>query len=280
MCYRRAAREDILKKTLCLCLLACFALIGKSAYCDEKDDLIASVMDVTGITRQLGDASNMISTLYTQNQKALDPKYYNKVVDLIAKQFGETAFADYVRKQIRNDYDEGLLRRIIVDYKNPLFIRITQREVESTNEKINGWKASFDYSGVGAARDEIFNRYIDEGKVMDLGEKMLVESLYAFFSTFNMFLAKERKIPDETIQYLLEGAKKELRSERSMADIKIRFAITYEPFSDKELGEYFSFYGSDEGRWMNERFINGVSKAFQQCLMGAAQEIMGILKDA
>jgi|GEM_PF-5607065 len=266
------------KLALCAASLLCLAALG--AYGGPREDLVRKVLDVTGVERQFGDASDAISALYGQQESSIDPKYYRAVLDVVARQFGETAFVDYIEEDIESEYDEASLRRILADYEAPLFQTITRREIETKEGDMQARLPGFDYSKVDPERDRIFSKYIVDADIVGMSEQLAVESLKAFFTTYNLLMPKERKLPDGALEGIYEQARASLRSEESVSGIKKRLAITYEPFSNEELSSYFAFYSSPEGAWLCRRLTDGVSKAFQKCLSNAAQELLGILKDA
>jgi hypothetical protein len=243
------------------------------AYSEAKQDLIAKVLDVTGIEKQFSDLSGVIAAMYQGQQQQLPGEAYGKIIGIINDSFGGTNFSAYILKEMGSGYREDYCLAISKTYESKLFKDVTAREIDTMRPEEVARIEGLDYSKVGASRDAIFESYIEEGKSLDNQKRITASAVRAFIYTYNILLPEGRKIGKDVEAQALQGVEQQLSSPDSRLRTKKYLAMVYEPFTDAQLKEYFAFYSSAAGKWLNGIVFDGFEKGFAACMADAANKL-------
>lgn len=243
------------------------------AFSQAKDKLISSVLEVTGIEKQFTDLSGMIVGMYQGQQAQIPGESYQKIVGVIADSFGGTNFTSYIRKSMEDGYREDYCRKIIKSYESKLFLDVTAREIDVMRPEEMAKLAGFDYSQVPAARDKLFESFMVEGLRLESQKGVTAAAVRAFIYTYNILLPESSKISKDIEAQAIAATEASIDSKETKAQLKVYFAATYESFTDAQLKEYFGFYSSAEGKWLNEVMMKGFEKGFEACMADAANKL-------
>jgi hypothetical protein len=256
-------------------LLVCVAVIACATglLAQGTDELIARLLEVTGTSRQLEQGAGLIATLFEQNRNAYDEDTFSSVQAIIKAQFSDMALLEHVNREFRLGFNEAYCLSLLEAYESELFLRITETEVQSQSPAFEAKVNRFSYESVSKARDAIFERFLEDSRFFELSEALATDSLRAFFVTFNIALPDSRKIPESTVTMALDKVRKQVHSKVERLNEKKRLAVMYAGYSDAELESYFGLYSAAEGQWFTELTVKGMSRAFVECMMNAANAI-------
>jgi hypothetical protein len=262
-------------KRLVKAALAALALSSflAPAYSEPKQELISKVLDVTGIEKQFSDLSGVIAAMYQGQQQQLPGEAYGKIIDIINDSFGGTNFSAYIQKEMGAGYREDYCLAIAKTYESKLFKDVTAREIDAMRPEETARIEGLDYSKVSAGRDGIFESFMEEGKSLENQKRVTTSAVRAFIYTYNILLPEGRKIGKDVEAQALQGVGQQLSSPDSRLRTKKYLAIIYEPFSDAQLKEYFAFYSSAAGKWLNGIVFDGFEKGFAACMTDAANKL-------
>ncbi len=243
------------------------------AFSQSKEKLISSVLEVTGIEKQFTDVSGMVLGMYQGQQGQMPEESYRKIIDVIYDSFIKTDHSSYIEKAMLDDYREDFCRKILSYYESRLFLDITAREIEAGRPEEAAKIADFDYSKVSPARDGLFDSFLDEGNRIGSQKKMTAAAIKAFIYTYNILLPAQSRISSDIEAQAIAAAEASLESKEMRLQTKKALAAIYESFSDAQLEEYFRFYSSAEGMWLNDVVFAGFEKGFESCMIDSANKL-------
>lgn len=243
------------------------------ALAEPKQELMAKVLDVTGIEKQFSDLSGTIAAMYQGQQQQLPGDAYKKIIDVIDDSFGGTNFSRYILKEMAAGYREDYCLAITKAYESALFKDVTAREIDAMRPEEVARIEGLDYSKIRAERDAIFESFMEEGKSLENQKRITTSAVRAFIYTYNVLLPEGRKIGKDVEAQALQGVEQQLASPDSRLRTKKYLAIIYEPFTDAQLKEYFGFYSSAAGKWLNGIVFDGFEKGFAACMTDAANKL-------
>jgi hypothetical protein len=243
------------------------------AYSEPKQELMAKVLDMTGVEKQFSDLSGVIAAMYQGQQQQLPGEAYGKIIGVINDSFGGTNFSNYILKEMGAGYREDYCLAIAKTYESALFKDVTAREIDAMRPQEVARIEGLDYAKVGAARDSIFESFMEEGKSLQNQTRITASAVRAFIYTYNILLPEGRKIGKDVEAQALQGVERQLSSPDSRLRTKKYLAMVYEPFTDAQLKEYFGFYSSAAGKWLNGIVFDGFEKGFAACMTDAANKL-------
>ncbi len=243
------------------------------AFSEPRQDLMAKVLDVTGIEKQFSDLSGVIAAMYQGQRQQLPGEAYDKIIGVVNDSFGGTNFSAYILKAMGSGYREDYCLAIVKTYESRLFKDVTAREIDSMRPEEIARIEGFDYSKVGAARDAIFESFLEEGRSIENQKRITASAVRAFIYTYNILLPEGRKIGKDVEAQALQGVELQLSSPDSRLRTKKYLAAVYEPFADAQLKEYFGFYSSEAGKWLNGVVFDGFEKGFEASMTDAANKL-------
>ncbi len=252
-----------------LALSACILPASSQA----KEDLVASVLEVTGIEKQFADVSGMVLGMYQGQQGQMPEESYRKIIEVITDSFVKTDHSSYVKKAMLAEYSEEYCREIVSAYRSKLFLDITAREIEAGRPEEAVKIAGFDYSKVSAARDGLFDSFLDEGMRIESQKRIAAAAIKAFIYTYNILLPEPSRISSDVEAQAIAAAEASLDSDAVRIQTKKALAAIYESFSDAQLKDYFGFYSTAEGKWLNDIVMKGFEKSFEACMADAANKL-------
>jgi hypothetical protein len=256
-------------------LLSVCALFASA---DSKEQKIGKLLDVTGIKEQLRAMPELVKATFDQQKQQFGNETYAKIRDIIAKAFKEGDFIRIAKEEILAHYDEKLCDSVLKRYESKLFLDITKAEIKASENYDQSQFDGFDYSKVDEKRDAVIVKLIEDTDSIGIQSKTTSLTLKAFINSFNFFLPEENKITAKQLDAIIAQTLETITSDENMLNLKKRYAVIYKDFSNKQIEEYFSFYSTDEGKWVNTNFVNGFTKAFEACMEESARSIIDQFK--
>lgn len=259
-------------------LLAASGICLAAQAAGSPADTVSKVMEVTGIAAESASMPAYISAIFGQQKAEFGDEAYAKILGIMSDSFSQENINRRIRDQLVSRYNGDYCARILSAYQKKLFLDITARENEALSIENEAKIKDFDYSKLSPERDAILDEFLDATKTIDTMETMVLGALDIYLKSYNLFLPKDGKIAPEALDGVKEQTRAALRSKENRANMKLRMAQLYESFSDEDLKEYFAFYLTDEGAWLNENFMAGFQKALESSMKDAAGKIIAEFK--
>jgi hypothetical protein len=253
-------------------VLVLYAGFGNAAENNIDPQLIQTLMDKSGLNKQLEQMPHMIQAgMVEANEetKTLTPEALNEMSVMAAQVFDAVKLRQSVQNHIQLNMTETETRAALAWLNSPLGDKIAKAEEKAaTPEAYTEMLNMADQLIANAARVELVKKLDDAVRATETGVAMVMNTQTALIALLTSKMDPEERLSVDDIELEVKKNKVQIQSAVQPQTI-ISFLYSYRDLTDAEISQYLKFAESGSGR----KYHAVVARGFNQALAGAAREL-------
>ncbi len=245
----------------------------------DRDKLIAEVMEVTGLARQVVQVPDMIEGM-TMAQVAQAPL-------MIQQQFQSAVRHAYQPKVMSTQciaylaarFDEQRFRNILAAWSTPLAKKFTEMEIAATSlealQQMSVYAQELATQPLTTDRIALLKKFIEVTKTEKFSLDLSAETAYQVVKAFTKAGISDMSGygPGELSEDTFKANYRIQMKSRLEQQTLLSMAFTYRSASDQELREYIAQYETDDGQWLSQLIVEALMEVMKQSASACAEEL-------
>lgn len=253
-----------MKQLIVLCIG--LFLAASVAMAGERQEQIDKVLELSGLSRQLGEISAFASHQIQTYGAGLEPKAYEQLQSVISQAFQIERLTAAAKQRYAAGYDAEKVRAWIDILSSPLTKRMFALEAEAGAEnkfeEVMAYVAMQDSMPASEQRRSLIDRLDAASKASELALESQLAVLRCVLITGNNALTDNKRLTPKTLDEAVAQARERLTQEL-VPVARATYLYTYRNVTDGDLEQYVGQYESVAGAWAMDQTQSSIKAALQ-----------------